>query len=172
MTDFDTVIEIVEQIKLDIKRLGEMKSLNGLSPIFYVQNKMVFETEKGVIRLTSRNEAEMRIMICKYAKKNGVECLLPEELLDASDDMFGLTIQEKITPVAFKDDNEVFSKLKEHEVEFLKANKFMWVANSNSGMVGDNLKIFDYVADFSARKKENGRYVLLGGSKGEELYEG
>lgn len=171
MTKFDNVIKVIEQLKDDIKRLKEISSLNSLAPVFYVQNKQVFETEKGIVRLTQRHEAEMRIMIYKYAEANGVNCLLPETLLDVSDDMFGLTIQEKITPVTFKSDEEVFSKLTTTEIAFLKDNSFMWVANGNCGLVGDKIKIFDYIANFSARKKENGRYALFGGAKGEELYE-
>lgn len=110
-------------------------------------------------------------MIYKYAEANGVNCFLPETLLDISDDMFGLTVQEKITPVTFKSDEEVFSKLTTTEIAFLKDNGFMWVANGNCGLVEDKIKIFDYIANFSARKKENGQYALFGGVKGEELYE-
>lgn len=155
--------ECLQGLQQKINALSELKSINGLNPAFYFLNKLVFDTPQGIIRVSQKNEAINRLLVQKYAEKEGLKLFLPEEFIsEGSTDWFFITKQEKIPPCPFNSEQILEKFFGTPEADFLKRNKFLWFGGSNAGIKEGKILIYDWVANFAIQPLVDGSYNLIG----------
>lgn len=165
------IIELDKNVTSFLEDLHRVNLSPNYSGITFV-GKAVWEENGKIYRVSDLNDAQRRIGICAYFEKLGFPIFQKEKVL-LKREWITLTSQEKLAPVEIPESVEgrtdlFFNQSDKNDTEKFLAEYFfglfgeerykilqkefndleiMWVHKDNIGMSGDQIKIFDYVAD-------------------------
>lgn len=173
-----TIEQVTEKVKaFEAARAAfdSLKTMNTFRFNISLDDKVVFECDGKICRISPAYDAAIRLGILKMFEGKGFYVFQPEiEVPEASTRYLTTTLQEKVTPANFKTraegQDELFKRYnaqqqKEMRELFERLRIIGWSSHDNCGYDKDgNLKIFDYVANVSVREMS-----ILTDSHGEVL---
>lgn len=144
---------LLSQIETSYKIILKEKSLNGLSPNLYMQNRIVLEIDDKIYRIATPREIKNRILTQEWLRSQKIDIMLMDHWEPSmSGKIFGVSSQEKIRIDPPKS-NALLTEFFNKNPEILKLfNQYgiIWYNENNSGINSSNqVKILDWASNLT-----------------------